>query len=68
MSAVLVALSFVPLLAVGAWHLRERRRFRAFEKARLAEVAETVDAYEAEEEVTARMSSFSGYPFQKRHR
>ncbi|MBA2684751.1 MAG: hypothetical protein H0U66_09695 [Gemmatimonadaceae bacterium] len=68
MSALLVALSCLPGLAVIAWHLRERQKLRAFQSACDEERRETRLTYLADDEVTEKRASFSGYPFAKRHR
>ncbi|MBA2683255.1 MAG: hypothetical protein H0U66_02015 [Gemmatimonadaceae bacterium] len=68
MSLFLVAASFVPGLAVLAWHLRERAKLRRFEAACNEEREETLIRYAGDDEITERRQSFSGFPFQKRQR
>lgn len=65
---LIVAASFVPALASIVWHLSERRKLRRFNAACAEERRETLLRFKGDDEITERRSSFSGYPFQKRHR
>jgi len=58
-----VALSFLPGLAVVAWHLRERAKLRRLEIALAEERRETAIRYAGDDEITERRHSFSGWPF-----
>ena len=61
-----VALSFVPGLAVVAWHLRERARLRRLTAEREADRKDTLLFYVASDREKAKRESFSNWPFPPR--
>lgn len=65
---VVVLLAVVPAVIAAVYGVRARRDLRKFNAVCDAERRETMLRFKGDDEVTERRASFSGYPFQKRHR